>query len=81
MRTCFSNKLSNSYVGPNLDLSTESIGRNQAIAGKACHIVISAHGDKLWRTQEFFWAKFAIAGKQQLFDFVKKINEELDRQG
>jgi hypothetical protein len=67
-RTCFSNKLSNSYEGLTLDLSTKCIGRNQAIVRKACHIVISAHGDRLWRTQEFFWINFAIACAQEIID-------------
>jgi hypothetical protein len=69
-RTCFSNKLSNSYLGLTLDLSTKFIGQNQAIVWKACHTVISAHGDKLWRTQEFFWTKFAIAEPQEFSGFV-----------
>jgi hypothetical protein len=51
-----------------LDLSTKFIGQNQAIVWKACHIVISAHGDKLWRTQVFFWTNFAIAELHELFD-------------
>jgi hypothetical protein len=48
------------------------IGRNQAIVRKACHIVISAHGDRLWRTQEFFWTYFAIASQQELIDFAQE---------
>jgi hypothetical protein len=58
----------NSYVGLTLDRSTEFIGRNQANRWKACHIVISAHGDKLWRTQVFFWTNFAIAEPRDLLD-------------
>jgi len=66
--TCFSDKLSNSYAGFTLDLSTKFIGRNQANRWKACHIVISAHGDELWRTQVFFWTNFAIAELHDLLD-------------
>jgi hypothetical protein len=39
---------------------------------KACHIVISAHGDKLWRTQVFFWTKFAIAELPELVDLQEE---------
>jgi hypothetical protein len=70
--TCFSDKLSNSYAGFTLDLSTKFIGRNQANLWKACHIVISAHGDKLWRTQVFFWTNFAIAELHELFDLQRE---------
>jgi hypothetical protein len=72
--TCLSDKLSNSYVGLTLDLSTKFIGRNQANLWKACHIVISAHGDKLWRTQVFFWTNFAIAELHDLLDLQEETN-------
>jgi hypothetical protein len=70
--TCFSDKLSNLYAGFTLELSTKFIGRNQANLWKACHIVISAHGDKLWRTQVFFWTNFAIAELHELFDLQRE---------
>ena len=70
--TCFSDKLSNSYAGFTLDLSTKFISPNQAIVWKACHIVISAHGDRLWRTQVFFWTNFAIAELHELLDLQQE---------
>ena len=72
--TCLSDKLSNSYVGFTLDLSTKFISPNQAIVWKACHIVISAHGDRLWRTQVFFWTNFAIAELHELLDLQQETN-------
>ena len=72
--TCFSDKLSNSYAGFTLDLSTKIVGRNQANRWKACHIVISAHGDKLWRTQVFFSTNFAIAELHELPDLQRETN-------
>ena len=68
----FSDKLSNSYVGLTLDLSTKLVSPNQAIVWKACHIVISAHGDRLWRTQVFFWTNFAIAELHELLDLQQE---------
>jgi hypothetical protein len=70
--TCFSDKLSNSYAGFTLDLSTKFISPNQAIVWKACHIVISAHGDRLWRTQVFFWTNFAIAELHEILDLKQE---------
>ena len=63
-----------------IDPGTELIDRNQANARKACHIVISAHGDRLWRTQEFFCANFAIAESQELFDLLEEIKVDAARQ-
>jgi hypothetical protein len=65
---CLSDKLSNPYAKLTLDQSTKFIDRDQANVWKACHIVISAHGDKLWRTQVFFSTNFAIAELHELLD-------------
>jgi hypothetical protein len=65
---CLSDKLSNPYAELTLDQSTKFIDRDQANVWKACHIVISAHGDRLWRTQVFFSTNFAIAELHELLD-------------